>query len=94
MVFLNPLLLLLLLLFFLGIGVSTLFPKQCPVRCTMGQKPQCREFYKDVDGPDPAPKSSGNAKTTHLPRLDCQFLTASKLHPFYNRTNKIPNSST
>lgn len=45
----------------LGIGVSTLFPKQCPVRCTTGRKPQCREFYRVVDGLDPAPKSSGNS---------------------------------
>lgn len=49
----------------LGIGVSTLFPKQCPVRCTTEQKPQCREFYRVVDGLDPAPKSSGNSEPTH-----------------------------
>lgn len=43
----------------LGTGVSTLFPEQCPVRCTMVQKPQCRECFRVADGLDPAPKSSG-----------------------------------
>lgn len=47
----------------LGTGVSTLFPGQCPVRCIMGQKPQCRECIRAADGPDLAPVSSGTSES-------------------------------
>lgn len=54
----------------LGTGVSTLFPGQCPVRCTMGQKLQCRECFRAADGPDPVPKSSG---TLRVPPANSSF---------------------
>lgn len=43
----------------LGTGASILSPKRCLVRCTMAQKPRCRECCRAVDGPGPAPKLSG-----------------------------------
>lgn len=43
----------------LGTGVSTLFSRQWPAKCTMGQKAQCRECFRAADGPDHVPKLSG-----------------------------------
>lgn len=54
----------------LGTGVSILSPKQCHVRCTMEQRPRCKECCRAVDGPDPVPKSSGTQASSifHLKR--------------------------